>query len=134
MKIWVQVKYGDGIHALLFGIGNQVHGETDASIVLNNLHAYLIELACRNEWIAAGVSNRIKELLLGNTAAPCLLSLKHQQDQSGERVCPSMSEINDDTLKLLKEIAARETDSDIEPTFECKTSHSDTIAEPVTSR
>ncbi|MDR4517535.1 MAG: pentapeptide repeat-containing protein [Nitrosomonas sp.] len=131
-QIFTNAVYGVDLHTLLFGFGNELYGSTDLSAYLNSLHPYLISQACENKWAASGIiRNQFDGIRPGNVAAQCMLSLKDQMNLKGEWICPALSEISDDTLRLLKAIATRKTENTIQLAFECKTDRSDLPAESI---
>jgi len=131
-QIFTNAVYGTDLHTLLFGFGNELYGSADESAYQNDLATYWVKLACENKWSASGIiRNQFNGIRPGNLAAQCMLSLKNQKNLNGEWVCPAMSEINDGTFRILKEIAIRKTENTIQPAFECKTDRSDPTAESI---
>lgn len=106
----------------------KLNNQTERNDYENSLIPYLINLACEDRWIAEGIIQyRFPWLELANSAAQCLLSLKNQKNQYNRSICPAISEIDYETLKLLKEIEAENLDNNITPNFECRTNRSDSL-------
>lgn len=124
-KIWAKDP-NNAVHNILYSFGNDLEAARDESDYQNNLAAYFIDLSCQNHWTTAGIiGKRIEALPFKTSFAQCLLSLKDKKYQSGQLVCPAMSEIDEKTTKKLETIAAeKESENTIQATFECKTEYS----------
>lgn len=123
----------------LQGFWDKLHVAQNSSEYQNKLGSYLIEMACSDRWIAEGIiRNRLNWddrdyssvaagfSRIAGSIAQCLLSLKDQQNEADQWICPAVREINQETLKILQEIAAKKNPNEtITPTFSCRTERSD---------
>ena len=121
--VWSNKPYGDVVHTTLYGFGNQLKGANNKSEHQSKLSAYLIELSCQDQWVATGIiNNRIRDNSFGRNLSQCLMSLKDQKNQSNQLVCPALSEIDEDTITRLKEIAPRNDPNNLtQLPFKCQT-------------
>ncbi len=129
--IWSNKPYGDVVHTILNGFGNELKGAKNKSEHQSELFVYLIKLSCQDPSIAQDIiNNRIvkKDYSFGSNLSQCLLSLKDKKNQSDHLVCPALSLIDEDIVTSLKERAAeKDSDNVIQTTFECKTEYSDKL-------
>ena len=88
----------------------------------NGLADFLIELSCKEKWIASGIIRyRAINMPLETSFAICLLSLKDKIHKSGLAVCPGLSEISTEDIESLKRMASKkEPKNNIQSTFKCE--------------
>jgi len=137
---WTNFQGADLAQTILYGFGNKLEAVENASDYQNQLAAYLIALSCKNHWVTSGIiRSRIQDPLLTKpfplrtSFAQCLISLKDKKNQSGQLVCPALSDIDENTFEIIKRIAAeKDSESTIQQTFECKSEHSDQHQETIT--
>ncbi len=125
--IWADEPYGDVVHTLLYGFGNNLNAAENESKYQHMLTTYLIELSCQDQWRATGIIKyRINEDSFGSNLSQCLLLLKDQKNQSDQLVCPALSRIDEATVTRLKEIVANnDPDNPTQHAFICQTELSD---------